>query len=148
MVIMKRKTGEETVNIGCIKLGGLAFDEERMGVSIDILGMSGELKAEVDRAVEMEKVQYAESHEKMERKYAGALKGTVQWSNRPVVMDYNYLYIIYEDGRPISYNIIVGFHDAEDEHLETCTDIGVDLSEYANELKIQVIKVLLDKFFG
>ena len=63
-------------------------------------------------------------------------------------MDYNHLYIVYEDGRPISYSIIVGFHDAESKHLETCADIEVNLSEYANELKIQVIKVLLDKFFG
>ena len=146
--MMKWKSGKETVNIGCIKLGSLTFDEERMGVSIDICDMSDELKTKVGKAVEMAKVQYAESHEKMERKYTGALTDTVQWSNRPVVMDYNYLYIVYEDGRPISYSIIVGFHDAENEHLETCADIGVNLSEYANELKIQVIKVLLDKFFG
>ena len=146
--MMKWKSGKETVNIGCIKLGGITFDEERMGVSIDICDMSEELKAEVDRAVEMAKVQYVESHEKMERKYAGALTDTVRWSEKPVVMDYNYLYIVYEDGRPVSYSIIVGFHDAENELLETCADIGVDLSEYASELNVQVIKVLLDKFFG
>ena len=37
--MMKWKSGKETVNIGCIGLGGITFDEERMGVSIDICDM-------------------------------------------------------------------------------------------------------------
>lgn len=36
----------------------------------------------------------------------------------------------------------------ESGRMEACADIAVDLSEYTNELKRAVIKVLLDKFFG
>lgn len=146
--MMKWKSGKETVNIGCIELGGITFDEERMGVSIDICDMSEELKRKVGKAVEVAKTEYTQKWGKWYAEHTELTRHTKQWSNRPVVMDYNYLYIVYEDGRPISYSIIVGFHDAENEHLETCADIGVNLSEYADELKIQVIKVLLDKFFG
>lgn len=63
-------------------------------------------------------------------------------------MDYTYLSVILEAGKPIDYQIQIGFHDAVDSYLEQwdCT-IMVDLSGYANELKKTIIKVLVDKFF-
>ena len=48
----------------------------------------------------------------------------------------------------LSLRMLGTFHDAEDARMEACADITVDLSEYTNELKRAVIKVLLDKFLG
>ena len=63
-------------------------------------------------------------------------------------MDFTYLRVVLETGKPIDYQICIGFTDAEDKHMEQwdCS-IMVDLSEYANELKKAIIKVLIDKFF-
>ena len=70
------------------------------------------------------------------------------WSDKPVVMDFTYLRVVLESGKPISYQICIGFTDAENRMMEQwdCA-ITVDLSEYAIELKKAIIKVLVDKFF-
>lgn len=146
--MMKWKAGKETTNIGCIELGSLTFDEDYMAVSIDICDMSEELKAEVNKAVEVAKVQYVQKWGKWEEKHPEFTKYARQWSGKPAVMDYTYLSVVFEAGRSISYSIIAGFHDAENACIETCADITVDLSEYVNELKMAVIKALLDRFFG
>lgn len=144
--MMKWKARTETTNIGILELGNLTFDEDYMVVSIDICDMSSNLKAEVDKAVEIAKEQYASEHEALNAKY-GCNSHTV-WSDKPVVMDFTYLRVVLEAGKPIDYQICVGFHDAEDKTME-CWEcaITVDLSEYANELKKAIIKVLVDKFF-
>ena len=146
--MVKWKARKETADIGCIELDSLTFDEGYMSVSIDICGMSEELKAEVDRAVGVAKAQYAGKWEKWYAEHPGLKRHRIQWSDKPVVMEYTYLSVVFEAGKPVSYSIVAGFHDAEDARTETCEDIAVDLSEYTNELKRAVIKVLLDKFFG
>lgn len=148
IIMVKWKAGKETVDIGCIELGSLTFDEDYMSVSIDICGMSEELKAEVDKAVGVAKAQYAEEWGKWYMGHPELKRHRVQWSGNPVVMDYSYLSVAFEAGKPISYSIVAGFHDAEDARMEACADITVDLSGYVNELKRAVVKVLLDKFFG
>lgn len=51
-------------------------------------------------------------------------------------------------GKPIDYSICFGFTDADNDSMECWSgNITVDLSEYANELKKAIIKVLVDKFF-
>lgn len=144
--MMKWKARTETTNIGILELGNLTFDEDYMEVSIDICDMSDNLKAEIKKAVEIEKVKYSE-----ERKADNAERGTnwnTTWSDQPVVMDFTYLRVRLEAGKPIDYSIEIGFHDAEDDHMEAWGgSITVDLSEYANELKKAIIKVLVDKFF-
>lgn len=144
--MMKWKARTETTDIGILELGNLTFNEDYMVVSIDICNMSSNLKAEVDKAIEIAKAQYTSEHETLSAEYDYNFH-TV-WSNKPVVMDFTYLNVVLEAGKPIDYQICVGFHDAEDKHME-CWDcaITVDLSEYANELKKAVIKVLIDKFF-
>lgn len=59
IIMVKWKARKETVDIGCIELGSLTFDEDYMSVSIDICDMSEELKEEVDKAVGVAKSQYA-----------------------------------------------------------------------------------------
>lgn len=147
--MMKWKARTETTNIGILELGNLTFDEDYMEVSIDICDMSDNLKAEVEKAIEIAKVRYTEKRTRdiAERSVHPLKRGTV-WSDKPVVMDFTFLRVRLETGKPIDYQICIGFHDAVDTYMEQwdCA-ITVDLSEYANELKKAIIKVLVDKFF-
>ena len=144
--MMKWKARTETTNIGILELGNLTFDEDYMEVSIDICDMSDNLKAEVDKAIEIAKVKYTENNEKMNAEYGYNLP-TV-WSDKPVIVDFTYLRVVLKAGEPITYTICIGFEDADNRMMEQwdCA-ITVDLSEYANELKKAIIKVLVDKFF-
>lgn len=144
--MMKWKARTETTNIDVLELGNLTFDEDYMEVSIDIYDMSDNLKAEVDKAIEIAKVDYIKKNKEMNTEYGYNLP-TV-WSNKPVIMDFTYLRVVLKAGEPITYTICIGFEDADNRMMEQwdCA-IKVDLSEYANELKKAIIKVLVDKFF-
>lgn len=144
--MMKWKARTETTNIGVLELGNLTFDKDYMEVSIDICGMSDNLKAEVAKAIEIAKAEYTKKNEEMNKENGYNLP-TV-WSDKPVIMDFTFLRVVLEAGKPITYTICIGFTDAEDRTMEQwdCA-IKVDLSEYANELKKAIIKVLVDKFF-
>jgi len=143
---MKWKTRTETTNIGVLELGNLTFNEDYMQVSIDICDMSDNLKVDIDKAIEIAKVQYTQKMEALNKQHG--TNWNTAWSDKPVVMDFTYLLVTLEAGRPIDYQICVGFHDAVDDQMEQWDcDITVDLSEYADELKKAIIKVLVDKFF-
>ena len=145
--MMKWKARTETTNIGTLELGSITFEEDYMEVSIDICNMSDSLKAEISNAIEVRK---AESVKKWAAIYAECPelpRFDKTWSNKPAVIDYTYLRIILEGGKAITYSIEAGFHDADNDHLEECAGITIDLSEHTNELKKAVIKVLLDRFF-
>lgn len=144
--MMKWKARTETTNIGVLELGNLTFDEDYMEVSIDICDMSDSLKAEVEKAIELGKIQYTKDNEALNAEYGYNLHTT--WSDKPIVMDFTYLRVVLEAGKPIDYAICVGFHDANNVYMtQWDCEITVDLSEYTNELKKAIIKVLVDKFF-
>jgi hypothetical protein len=145
--MMKWKARKETMNIGELELGSLTFNEDYMEVSIDICDMSDSLKTEVNRAIELRKVESAKEWDEVYKAHPELAMYDRKWSSSPAVTDYAYLRIILEGGKAITYSIEAGFHDAIDDHLEECASIAVDLSEHTNELKKAVIKVLLDRFF-
>lgn len=144
--MMKWNAHTETTNIGVLELGDLSFNEKYIEIAIDICDMSDNLKAELEKAIEIAKVQYSKDTEELNIK-KGLHLPTV-WSNKPVVINFTYLYILLEAGKPITYQICVAFTDAENKLMEqwNCS-ITVDLSEYTNELKKAIIKALVDKFF-
>lgn len=144
--MMKWKARTETTNIGVLDLGSITFNEDYMEVSIDIFDMSDSLKMEVEKAIEIAKVEYTEKYNEMNREIGRNYNTT--WSNKPVVMDFTYLRVVLKAGEPIDYSIQVGFHDAVDSFMEQwdCS-ITVDLSEHTTELKKAIIKVLVDRFF-
>lgn len=148
-IMMKWKARTETTNIGILELGNITLDEDYMEVAIDICDMSEDLKAELNKAIEIEKVRYSEKVKKnMESSVSRhPLKRGTSWSDKPVIMDFTYLRVRLETGKPIDYSIQVGFHDAIDELMEAWGSITVDLSAHTNELKKAIIKVLIDKFF-
>lgn len=148
--MMKWKARTETTNIGVLDLGSITFNEDYMEVSIDIFDMSEELKAELNKAIEIEKVRYSEEIKKdMESGVSiHPLKRNTVWSDKPVIMSYTYLRVRLEAGKPIDYSIEFGFTDAEDRFMESWGgSISVDLSEHTTELKKAIIKVLVDRFF-
>ena len=144
--MVKWKARTETTNIGVLELGNLTFDEDYMEISIDICDMSDNLKDEIKKAIEIAKVQCTQNNERLNAEKGYNLP--LVWSDEPVNMDFTYLRVVLEAGKPIDYSICFGFTDAVNDSME-CWDgsITVDLSEYANELKKAIIKVLVDKFF-
>ncbi len=149
--MMKWKARNETTNIGTLELGNLTFNEDYMEISIDIFDMSEEMKAEVNKAIEIEKVRYVEERKQFIAESSSGghpLKRGIVWSEEPVVMDFTYLRICLEAGKPIDYSLQFGFHDAVDDYMEAWDgSITIDLSEHTNELKKAIIKVLIDRFF-
>lgn len=145
--MMKWKARTETTNIGILELGNLTFDGDYMEVSVDICDMSDSLKAEVAKAIEARKIESAKEWEQVCIDHPDWERRSRVFSDKPAVIDFTYLNIILEADKPIKYSVVVGFHDAGDDHLEENASITVDLSEYTNELKKAIIKVLVDKFF-
>lgn len=91
-------------------------------------------------------MQYTKEQEALNAEYGYNLH-TV-WSDKPVNMDFTYLRVVLEAGKPIDYSICFGFTDTVDPQMGCWgNSITVDLSEHTNELKKAIIKVLLDKFF-
>jgi len=142
--MMKQKT--ETTNIGILELGNLTFDEDRIEVSIDICDMSDNLRSEINKAVEIAKINYIKEKEEMNKKYNYNLP--IIWSDKPVIIDFIYLQVVLEAGKTTTYTICVGFHDADNSYMEQWNcDIKVDLSAYDRELKKTILKILIEKFF-
>lgn len=147
--MMKWKARTETMDIGILELDNLTFNEDYIEISVDICGVSEGLKAEIDKAIEIEKKKYIVKQMELFERYP-KLRSEVllHWSDNPVVMDFSFLRVVLEVGRPNIYLICFGFHDASDNRMEAWDgEIKVDLSMYESELKKAVIKVLLDKFF-
>lgn len=145
--MMKWKARTETTNIGVLELGNLTFNEDYLEVYLDICDMSDNLKADIEKAIEARKIESAKEWERVYIEHPDWERHSRVFSDKPAVIDFTYLNIVLEAGKPIKYSVVVGFHDAEDDHLEEAASITVDLSEHTNELQKAIIKVLLDKFF-
>ncbi len=63
-----------------------------MEVSIDIFDMSDELKVELNKAIEVAKIDYTKKYDEMNRESGHNYNTT--WSNKPVVMDFTF-YVWY-----------------------------------------------------
>lgn len=138
--MMKWKARTETTNIGVLELGNLTFNEDYMEVSIDICDMSDCLKADIEKAIETRKIESAKEWEQVYNEHPDWERRSRVFSDKPAVIDFTYLNIVLEADKPIKYSVVVGFHDAEDDHLEEDVSIMVDLSEHTDELKKQLSK--------
>lgn len=145
--MLKWKARKETTNIGVMELDNMTFNEDFLEVSLDICDMSEALKAEVNKAIEIEKIQYSQYWNERLSEFDESKQFSTAWSDKPVVIDFSYLSVTLEAGKQIKYTINTGFHDAENDKLEPVASIDVDLSEYVGELKKAIIHVLIEKFF-
>lgn len=87
--MMKWKARTETTNIGVLELGNITLDEDYMEISIDICDMSEDLKEELNKAIEIEKVRYSEEIKKYVENGVSVhpLKRGTVWSDKPVIMN-------------------------------------------------------------
>ena len=109
--MMKWKAKKETLNIGEMKLDNLTFNEDYMELSIDIFEISEELQTEINKSIEIAKVEEIEKWEKIHGEYAAISMDDKKWSDKPVIIQFNYLRIVLEDGKPNSYTIVTGFEE-------------------------------------
>ena len=58
--MMKWKARKENLNIGSMELSNLTFNEDYMEISIDILNVSEELQAEINKLIEIAKAKTIE----------------------------------------------------------------------------------------
>ena len=140
---MKWKARKETLDIGTMELSKVTFNEDYMEVSIDILNISDDLQAEINKSIEIAKVEELKKWEKICVECPQYSFSDKKWSNKPVIIHFNYLKIVLEEGKPNRYSIETGFEDVENKFLEATASTVVDLSEYENELKKAIITVLL-----
>ena len=145
--MMKWSVKTETTNIGVLELGNITLDEDYMEISVDICDMSDDLKAELNKAIEIEKVKYSKEWDKWFLQHETRKRFSTKWSEKPVVIEGSSLFITLEAEKPIKYTINTAFHDAENDRLEPVASIDIDLSDYNEELKKEIIHVLIDKFF-
>ena len=69
----------------------------------------------------------------------------MNWTDAGVDTDIS-LHIIVED-KKFTYQIEIDIEDKEDKRVWTSASVGVDLSEYQNELKKVIVKAMIDNFF-
>lgn len=145
---MTKKTLKEiNSSIGSIKLGDLVLEEQSLQIIIDILDMSDELKAEIDKAIEIEKVNNVKYWEDFYNEHPQCTRYKRVWSDEPVNIFCQYLDVNLEVGKPIQYEVVVAFNDAVDDFVETDVKIPIDLSKYENELKVVFTQKIIESFF-
>lgn len=123
---------ENNSNVVMLKSGDLTLDNKCIVLSFSISGISENLKAELEKAIEQAK--------EADTKHI--------WSDKPVIMDFTYLRVVLEDGKGIDCSIQMGFHDSYDEDTKIwdCS-LKVDLSEQAERLKEVILDMLVDALF-
>lgn len=145
--MMKWKAKKGTINVGSIDLDNVNFNEDYIQVCVDVCDMSHELKTEINKAIEIEKVRYSNEWDEIFTKHEDLKRYNTTWSNKPVEIEYTCLIIVLEIGKPAHYTISTGFCDADNDRLESIAVVDVDLSAHTNELKKAIIHVLIDRFF-
>lgn len=138
----KRETKKEIKNIGVIDLSQIDFADNFIQIFIPIVNISAELKTELDKAIEVDKVNYLE-----EMKELGCKRLLdSEWSSKGVIFDGLSMEVLVQD-KEIRYSINVDYTDMENDFLWNNASIEVDLSAFNDEIKKIVIKAMIDKFF-
>ncbi|WP_313184740.1 hypothetical protein [Lacrimispora sp.] len=145
--MMRWKTRKATTNIGVLNFGNVTFDEDEIQISIDISEMSEELKLEINKTIELEKCKFTEDWNRLLSEHEECKRFSTVWGKKPVVIDFNYLAVELRAEKPVKYVIVTGFHDADNDRLDTACYTEVDLTAYTEELKKAIIHVLIDRFF-
>ena len=146
--MLKWNAKKENENLGVIELGNLKFNinDDYIEVAMDIFSMSNDLNEEVQKGIQAGMDNASRWIEEF-NKENNANHPTI-WSDKPVEIIFTYLRAIINENNPTEYYICVGFNDADDDRMEQWdTEIKVDLSENDTELKKEIIKALVDKFF-
>ena len=131
---MKNKTLK--TSIGIINLAELDLVEDSIEVFIPIISLSDNLKATIEENVQRSKAE----HQKEFLDCRGK-----KWSDAGIVMTYQSLHVTVKKNI-FDCELCFDFEDKENSMIYTDFSIGVDLSEYEDDLKILIIKALIHKF--
>lgn len=142
---MKYQKKKETLNIGSISLNNFVFDENTLGVTIDIVEVSDELMNEIQKSIEIEK-ENSVIHSKQMREYYPNYP-LCEWSDFPVIIDSCFLAVNLQSGKKISYCVNTIFHDSKNSKFEACATTVVDLTQHEEFLKKEILKIMIDNFF-
>lgn len=149
--MMKLKLGKGNLENCTIELGNISElcpSDENMYVVIDIENMSNDLKVEIDRLIEIEKVNYICEMKKYYCEHPDYIcRRSLKWCNEPAVIISIFVQVIYEVGKPTENKMVISFMDAKDEFMDSVVYIELDLCEYEEGIKEITKKELLKKFF-
>ena len=81
----------ESLKLKDITYENISIDEDRIDVCFNICGMSDNLAAEVEKAIEKEKIKLMEKL--LEDSNKNGTHCNTKWSNKPVIKDFEYLNI-------------------------------------------------------
>lgn len=136
---MREKTME--TKVGIINFAEGEVLTEGIDMYFHINSLSEEWKGIVSKSIEQKKQEWDTKF--LEEK-------ELSWSEKGVDIICKTLMISIVQKKQkteISYKVIIYFEDKENKRLEDDIEVEVDLSEHEAELKAEVKKVLLEKFF-
>ena len=137
---------EKGFNLGTLQTGSVNLADNILQLNIDITNVSYRMNQTLERVIEEAKKDYSnmikEFNEKENKQHP------CTWSNKPVIRDSISLLITFHaEDKSFQSVLSVGFHDADNDSMETEGSIFMDLSSYATELKDMARKALEERFF-
>lgn len=125
---------------------GFNLADNILQLNIDITNVSYRMNQTLERVIEEAKKDYSnmikEFNEKENKQHP------YTWSNKPVIRDFISLLVTFHAKDKSFQSVLsVGFHDADNDSMETEGSIFMDLSSYATELKDMARKALEERFF-
>lgn len=136
--VLNLRTAYGTISLGEINLNDLQIETgaESVMTFFEIQEVSADLRQKIQEAIEIRKREFTEE---MHAKFGA-------WSDKGVVIESMCL-MIRTDNKKLQYEMMISFFDQDSSKRETEVFVPVDLSEYENELKNNMIKAMIDKFF-
>lgn len=126
-------------NLGIVDLSNIELMES-IEIYIGVADLSGDLKHQVEAAVENGK----KLHEIEDEKYMNLWNQN--WCKAGVKI-MPQLHIVLPEEGGFKYDLTVFFEDLEDNDLSDSVVLNIDLSNHIAELKKLIMHILIDKFF-
>lgn len=136
--VLNLRTAYGIISLGEINLNDLQIEtgEESVMTFFEIQEVSADLRQKIQEAIEIRKREFTQE---MHGKFGA-------WSDKGVVIESMCL-MIRTNNKKLQYEMMISFFDQDSSKRETEVFVPVDLSEYENELKNNMIKAMIDKFF-
>ena len=129
-----------------MQTGKVELTDNVLQLNIDITNMSYRMNQTLEQVIEEAKKDYSNMIEDFNKEEGKQHPYT--WSNKPVIRDFISLLVTFHAKDKSFQSVLsVGFHDGDNDSMETEGSIFMDLSSYATELKDMAKKALEERFF-
>ena len=137
---------EKGFNLGTLQTGKVELTDGILQLNIDITNVSYRMNQTLEQVIEEAKKDYSDMIKEFNKEEGKQYPYT--WSNKPVIRDFISLLVTFHAKDKSFQSVLsVGFHDADNDPMETEGSIFMDLSSYATELKDMARKALEERFF-